>query len=180
MSSYYYLISSLPTLSTETNVITYGSFLQMCKTSLNSNTYEELSKLSLNDMDSFKGCALVREFGKYYSRLRKELSYQRNQKLSKPAEKPSESDSEIEKTVSMAMNAKDPLEAENILLNAQFDFADSLCTMHYFDDYVLFAYALKIRLLERKLIFKHDVGLEEFNRLFNVIQKQIDGVSYGK
>ncbi len=176
MASYYYLISSLPTLSADECVITYDKFLSMCKSTVNSAVYKQLCSLSLNDMDSFKGCELVRLFGSFYKKFRDELSYQRNVKLGKEAVRSSYADSDTIAYVNSAMNAKNPLEAENLLLKAQFEYADSLCRMHYFDDYVLFAYALKIRLLERKLVFEHDNGLTEFNRLFDGIQKQINNI----
>ena len=172
MASYYYLISSLPSLTPDSPAIEYDEFLTLCRTAVSENVYKELESLSLSDVNSFEGCRLVREFGKFYSSLMKELAYRRNNEL----EREYGVDSEIVQLVKNAIEASDPLKAEEILLKAQFDFTDSLCSMHYFDDYVLFGYALKIRLLERKLVFDKEKGKKEFSRLFEHIQNEINNI----
>ena len=71
------------------------------------------------------------------------------------------------------MNNKNPLEAEKMLLSFQFEKLDELVSMHYFDDCALFGYALKLKLLERKTIFKQESGKKEFSRIADVLEKQI-------
>ena len=71
------------------------------------------------------------------------------------------------------MNADNPLIAEKLMLDAQFAYLDSLVAMHYFDDYVLYGYAVKLKLLERRDVFEKDKGSAEFERLFSDVQQKI-------
>ena len=50
---------------------------------------------------------------------------------------------------------------------------DALVGLHMFDDYVLFGYAIKLKLLERLSSFEHDKGKAEFKSLFDGIQQQV-------
>ena len=52
-------------------------------------------------------------------------------------------------------------------------YLDSLVAMHYFDDYVLYGYAVKLKLLERRDVFEKDKGSAEFERLFSDVQQKI-------
>lgn len=170
MSSYYYLISSLPMLRSDGAMpISYERFLSWCEGSVSGEKLERLKTLTA---DSSKG-PLLREWAAFYGVLSKELTYQRSVKLGRPAEPPAERDSDAVRVVNAALNAKNPLEAENMLLALEFDKLDSLLSMHYFDDYVLNGYALKLRLLERKCAFEKERGRKEFKRLFDGIQQQV-------
>ena len=42
-----------------------------------------------------------------------------------------------------------------------------------FDDYVLFGYAIKLKLLERLSCFEQDKGQAEFKSLFDGIQQRV-------
>ena len=42
-----------------------------------------------------------------------------------------------------------------------------------FDDYVLFGYAVKLKLLERLTSFEQEKGKQEFQSLFEGIQKSV-------
>ena len=72
-----------------------------------------------------------------------------------------------------ALAARNPLEAEKILLEYEFENLDAIMGLHMFDDYVLFGYAVKLKLLERLKSFDHEKGKEEFKSLFYVIQKRV-------
>ena len=170
MAAYYYLISSLPSLRSDGEMpFDYGTFLSMCRSAVSAKEYALLEELTPN---SDQG-PLLKEWGRFYGVLAKEMAYQRKQKLGRACEAPSERDQDAVRTVSAALNAKNPLEAENMLLALEFDKLDSLVSMHYFDDYVLNGYALKLKLLERKASFKTESGKKEFKRLFDGIQQQI-------
>ncbi len=170
MSSYYYLISSLPALKEDGKLpIDYESFLDACRTSVSESTYQSLEELSVN---SEKG-PLVKEWADFYGRMKDELSYQRKIALGIQCEAPAERDPKAVERVAAAMTAENPLEAEKILLKFELDQLDSLMGIHYFDDWSLFGYALKLRLLERQKSFDPEEGREEFSRLFHTIQQQI-------
>ena len=75
--------------------------------------------------------------------------------------------------VTAAVNAKDPLEGERLLLALEFDRLDELVGLHSFDDCALYGYALKLRLLERQRIFRHDEGKAAFDTLLGQVRQQI-------
>lgn len=170
MAAYYYLISSLPTLRTDAPVpITYESFLDQCRQSVSPEVYKTLSTLTPSSDEG----PFLSKWGKYYREMIKELNKRRREKLGKPFSKEVEADQETRSVIDRVMSAPDPLAAERIMLDAQFARLDSLVAMHYFDDYVLYGYAVKLRLLERRDLFVKEKGSEEFERLFNGVQQQI-------
>lgn len=170
MASYYYLISSLPMLKAdEAMPFSYGTFLEMCRPCVSESTYGRLEELTVG---SDKG-PLMAEWAAFYGALASELTYQRNQRLGRPCEAPAERDEKTMRTVTAALNAKNPLEAEILLLSLEFDRLDELVSMHFFDDHVLNGYALKLKLLERQTIFDKAGGKTEFKRLLDHVQQQI-------
>lgn len=172
MAAYYYLISSLPTLKTDEPMpLSYDEFLLQCKSAVKESTYKLLCSLDVSS-DSL-GIGFVKKWTAFNGSLMKELNRRRKEKFGKKVESDMERNSEIEKVVNLAMNARNPLEAEKILLDAQFSYLDSLVSMHFFDDNVLFGYAVKLKLLERQNVFETENGKQEFSRLYNSIHQQI-------
>ncbi len=171
MASYYhYLISSLPELRSDGEMpITYDEFLSYCESKVEDSVYKELTQLSLS---SDKG-PLVKKWAQFYGMLTKELNYQRSQKLGKQYDGPEERDLQTSNVAAAAISAKNPLEAEKILLAYEFENLDSLVGMHMFDKYVLFGYAIKLKLLERQGCFEHEKGKEEFKSLFDQVQQRV-------
>lgn len=170
MASYYYLIASLPELRADGDLpITYDEFLTLCQSNVSESDYELLENLTL---DSTEG-PLVDEWSKFYGMLKKELSYQRSVNLGKSYSSAYDKDGFITQVVSSALSAKNPLEAERLLLEYEFDNLDSLIGLHMFDDHVLFGYAIKLKLLERLSCFEQDKGKAEFNSLFEEIQQRV-------
>lgn len=170
MASYYYLISSLPMLKSDGAMpFSYETFLEMCSASVSDSVYQSLADI---DLLSGQG-ALLTDWSHCYSNLMKELSYQRNLRLGKQARLPDNRDYSAVSAVTAALNAKNPLEAELLLLSYEFKQLDELVAMHHFDDWVLFGYAVKLKLLERLQCFRHDEGKEEFQSLLSGIQQKI-------
>jgi hypothetical protein len=170
MASYYYLIASLPELKSDSEMpITYDEFLSYCETAVESSVYEELKNLTLS---SDKG-PLVSKWAKFYKELTKEVNYQRSLRLGKQYEAPEFRDHTAETIASAALSAKNPLEAEQILLDYEFENLDSLVGLHMFDKHVLFGYAIKLKLLERQGCFEHEKGKAEFKKLFDQVQQQV-------
>ena len=170
MASYEYLISSLPMLRAEGDLpISYETFLETCRSVLSQKRFQALETLTLTSSEG----PLVSEWARFYSILIEELNYQRNQRLGRPCEPPSDRDEAAQKVVTEALNAKNPLDAEQLLLALEFERLDSLTGTHYFDDYCLNGYALKLLLLKRRTVFDKEKGRAEFGRLFDHIQQQI-------
>lgn len=170
MASYYYLISSLPMLSSSGNMpISYEEFLRLCRSHLSEHKFSLLKNLTLSSSDG----ALVSEWHEFYGILEKELAYQRNVRLGNSAEPPYGRDEMLTRAVASAMNEKNPLEAEKMLLSLEFEKLDALIGTHYFDDEALMGYALKLKLLERKTSFDKAEGRAELDRIVGGLEQQI-------
>ena len=170
MASYYYLVSSLPTLTADGDLpITYGAFLNYCQGNVSESTYELLENLTLSSKEG----PLVSEWAVFYGNLMKELNSQRSTRLGKPYSSSFDKEPASASVASAAIAAKNPLEAEKILLDYEFEYLDTLTGLHTFDDYVLFGYAIKLKLLERVSCFEHDKGQKEFTNLFTQVQQRV-------
>ena len=170
MASYYYLSASLPELRADGDMpLTYDEFLTCCQGNVNEEDFERLKNLSLDSKDG----PLMKEWGAFYGMLTKELNYQRSMNLGKSYSSAYDKDGFIAQTASAALSAKNPLEAEKILLEYEFENLDSLVGLHMFDDHVLFGYAIKLKLLERLNSFEHETGNAEFQTLLGGIQESV-------
>ena len=173
MASYYYLVSSLPTLTTDGELpLTYETFLTYCQGNVSESKFKLLKELTL---DSKEG-PLVDEWAVFYGNLMKELNHQRSMRLGKPYSAAFDKEPASAQVVAAAIAAKNPLEAEKILLDYEFDYLDTLTGLHTFDDYVLFGYAIKLKLLERQNCFEHEKGQKEFTHLFTEVQQRVLGL----
>lgn len=170
MALYYYLISSLPDLRTDGDMpMTYDEFLDMCQSNVSESKYELLKNLTLSSEEG----PLLKEWSAFYKNLMGELNYQRSVSLGRPYLTSYDKDSVIAQVAGAAMAAKNPLEAEKILLECEFDNLDSLVGLHTFDDRYLFGYAIKLKLLERQSCFVQSKGQKEFKRLFDQVQQRV-------
>ena len=171
MASYYYLMSSLPTLNANGQMpFRYDAFLDMCRSSVSESTYKRLEELNVNSSEG----ALMAEWSKFYRILSDELTYQRSLRLGRNCPAPADRDSDATRIASAALNEKNPLTAEKLLLELQFEKLDGLTNMHWFDEISLIGYALKLKLMERRTVFDHDRGKAEFGRIFDYLQQQIE------
>ncbi len=170
MTSYYYLISSLPMLSSDEEMpLDYASFLELCQGNVPEETYQRLANLKLDSDDG----PLLNEWGAFYKGLQKELACQRAQRLDRDCPPSFEKDPSTITAVAAALNATHPLEAERILLKYEFERLDLLVGMHMFDDHVLYGYAVKLKLLERITSFEKEKGKQEFSDILESLQKQV-------
>lgn len=170
MASYYYLIAGLPMLRADGEIpFGYDEFLSQCSGAVDGETYRKLETLTLASDEG----PLLEDWAVFYRQLAGELTYQRLLKLGRSAEPPAERDADAIKAVTAAIAAKNPLEAEELLLTLQFEKLDELVSLHFFDETVLFGYALKLKLLERKCAFDKASGRAEFDRLFHTVQEQV-------
>ena len=170
MASYYYLISSLPDLKTDGEMpLTYDEFLGMCQSNVSESKYKFLENLTLSSEEG----PLVKEWAAFYKNLTRELNYQRSMNLGRPYLTSYDKDSVIAQVAGAALAAKNPLEAEKILLDYEFENLDSLVGLHTVDDVHLFGYAIKLKLLERQSCFVQKKGQKEFKRLFDQVQQRV-------
>ena len=170
MASYYYLMASLPELKADGNLpLTYEEFLTCCESNVSDSEFQMLQDLTLS---STKG-PLVKEWSDFYGALSNELNYQRSMNLGKSYPSNYEKDNAASQVVAAALSARNPLEAERILLEFEFENLDLMAGAHMFDAESVFAYAIKLKLLERINSFEHDKGKAEFQSLFDGIQQRV-------
>ena len=170
MASYYYLIASLPDLKSDGEMpLSYEEFLSLCELNVSESTYNALKNLTLSSEDG----PFLRKWNAFYENLMRELNSQRSAKLGKTYSAEYEKDLITTQAAQAAMAAKNPLEAEKILLDCQFEGLDSLVGMHTFDDVYLFGYAIKLKLLERQSCFEESKGKAEFKHLFDAVQQRV-------
>lgn len=168
--AYYYLMSSLPMLKADGEMpMSYEEFLNMCKLGVSDDTFATLADLSFSSKEG----SFLSKWADFYENLKAELTYQRNQRLEIKTKVPTKRDEAATKAVAQALSCKNPLEAEKLLLSMEFQKLDELVGVHYFDDTALIGYALKLKLLERKSIFKEESGKAEFNRILNKLEEEI-------
>ena len=163
MASYYYLISSLPILRAgDAPPLDYAAFLDQCRGAVSDRVYRSLEELTVRSEDG----GFVSRWAAFYRVLQGELTYQRRVKRGESCAAPNERDT-------AAVNAKDPREGERLLLALEFDRLDALVGLHSFDDCALYGYALKLQLLERQRVFRHDEGKAAFDTLLGQVRQQI-------
>lgn len=174
MASYFYLMSSLPMLKVcEQMPIKYEQFLDYCKGSVSEKNFNILKNLTPEANEG----PLIKEWSRFYEKFNNELSYQRLKRLSRPANQNFDKDFEATKAISAAMADSNPLNAEKILLLFLFDKLDSLVGTHTFDDYALFGYALKLKLLERYTSFDQNKGKQELKFILKAIEEKVEKVN---
>ena len=170
MASYYYLISSLPDLRSDGEMpLSYEEFLSLCELNVSESTYNVLKNLTLSSENG----PFLKKWNVFYENLTGELNSLRSAKLGKSYSAEYDKDPITTQAAQAAMAAKNPLEAEKILLNCQFDELDSLVGTHIFDDVYLFGYAVKLKLLERQSCFVEAEGKAEFKHLFDKVQQRV-------
>lgn len=173
MASYYYLMSSLPMLRSDGEMpFTYDAFLEMCAPAVKESVLEMLRGVTV---DSNEG-PLLKEWSLFYAALRDELVYRRNVRLGRINDTYRDRDSDIARIVATVMSEKNPLEAEKLLLALEFEKLDDLVRQHYFDAAALIGYALKLRLLERRTIFRYEGGKAEFERITDYMDKCVRSI----
>ena len=180
MANHYYLIASLPTLEPNGKApISYEEFLKLCENTVSPSFFKLLSKVTVDTStmdEEIAQISIIKKWVEFQGVLNRTLCNRRLEKQGKSPMFSREYHVEAEALVSKVMEGKNPLEMENLLIAGQYEYVDSLCAMHYFDDYVLMAYALKLKLLLRKNIFVQEEGKAEFNRLFDYIQNRINSI----
>ena len=170
MASYYYLISSLPMLRSDGDMpMTYEEFLQCCRNNVSEEEYGLLESLTLSSSEG----PLLKDWAAAYGSLMKELNSQRSLALGKPYPSGFDRDGMNTQVIAEVLSAKNPLEAEQILLDHEFRLLDSLVGLHMFDAEVLFGYAVKLKLLERRSCFEKEKGKAEFKSLFDQIRQRV-------
>lgn len=155
MREYYYLAASLPLLEFGMKMpILYEYFLSCCQEQLSIKDLETIKRTKIAPTeDQEDHCPTLREWKKFDTTLRNELSRYRASKKSKDAAVYIRGEGYLDPILAIeahwAINEESPLEAERFLDRFRWERIEELEKEHYFDIDYLIAYALKLQILER-------------------------------
>ncbi len=177
MASYYYLAAQLPSLLYgQASSMSLEYFKELCREHLEPKDFELLESCGLNPFshqiedDESKDPAsapFVDSWNTWEKALRLNLAKFRSQNLKRDIS--SQEEASAWDTAAIAKNAvtmESPLEAEMYLDKARWDYIDSLEGLDHFSVNAMFAYHLKLSLMERYSKFKEDEGFAEYKRLY--------------
>jgi hypothetical protein len=192
---YYYLIAQLPYLNYgQAAPITLSRFRELCRENLTAGDLALLDLCSL-DPDPIKAELPPEERGVSYGELppetssvfinrwreweralRLNLAKLRSQQLKRDAgaADPPDMFADAQAAAKAAFDMESPLEAELSLDKARWDAIEDIQGMAYFHRDNIFAYLLKLLLLERRASFKTEEGFMEYQSLYASIMESSD------
>lgn len=176
MASYYYLVSTLPSLRWEDeSPFSCDEFLDMCRGNISKKDYNIIE-------ETFSGrptsCSYVKNWQKFQTMVKKEMADQRSKKLKISGDKYKNSgdkESRIVESVRNALSAPNALEGELIIMQLYWKYLDDESSSHVFDLEGLLRFSIKLQLLERKSRFDRVEGNREFTALLSNLQSNIKG-----
>ena len=195
MGSYYYLAAQLPYLIYgQKPPMSSAEFRDLAKPLLDStdNAFFDLVDLDPGDKNEgdYKvsgpsyaddaprcGCDFIDRWREWERTLRLNLARQRAQKAkqegSMTVEPPALPTDAVAAVVKAMTATESPLEAEIELDKARWDAIENMQGINYFDRNTIFAFLLKLILLERHAMFNVEKGSAEYNSLYASILESV-------
>lgn len=178
MSQYYFLVSSLPYLLPRSDgPIDYPSFLETCRVHLSEKELVALEACLLGSgADNLGLHPLLDRWIRWEMALKNELVLLRAHNLKIEPEKwvrDVNGPAGLFDLAREAVHLDNPLEAENLLNDVRWAFADELGVGHFFDFEALLVYSLKLQILERQRIFTREKGTGEYRKVYGSVVEQI-------
>jgi hypothetical protein len=183
--SYYYLIAQLPWLKYGDPVpYTPNEFLEQCETVLTKTDFEILQYCTLDmavlDAAPHTNCHLLNTWIARERTLRYNLSQLRSARLKRSRkedqmEVPHDSPrAEAAANAAFAMN--NPLQAELMMDKGRWETVEALQSSDIFSIDTIFAHLLKLRLMQRRILFNAVEGQVEFDALYASISVQANNL----
>ena len=177
MGSYYYLMAQLPFLTYEQKPpMSSDAFKALCKPMLSEEDAALLPLLAIDpDIDdvSATGCGFIdgwREWGRAFvfnlAKHRAVKIKREGMLTSEPPPYPQDAALAAAKAVTGDIS---PLEAEILIDKARWNAIDNLAGIDYFGINNVYAYFLKLLLLERRHAFNVETGFSEYKSLYSEI-----------
>ena len=183
MGSYYYLGAQLPYLVYGQNPpMSSSAFKAMAWEHMSSGDAELLDFCTL-DPDPPKdtqgatekgsetriGSDFIKRWKEWERALRLNLAKGRGLKLKRESGDAPDSPYDAVAVVKQALTIESPLEAELFLDNARWDVIDSFQGIDVFSESAIYAYMLKLLLMERRAVFRTEEGYDEYKGLYAAI-----------
>jgi hypothetical protein len=156
------------------------SFRDLARPLIDGKDMALLERLSL-EPGKKTGCKLVDDWQDWERSLRLNLAKQREKKINRKSEESSGQQNEthvslpvvLKEASSVAMSAAahegTPLEIETYLDKERWATIELLSSYNYFSKNNVFAYYLKLLLLERRQLFNAEIGFAEYKSLYTQI-----------
>ena len=179
MREYFYLVSSLVTLSPDVKPLcTSDSFLELCRGQISGAEWNILAATKLIDDGTLKidsdSTEVLRQYWSWDGNLRNLLLEVLTADGSGAKYKRHEEGffSETAGIKNEAFAKNNPLEREEFLFTARSNFLDELAQRHQFDFNVLVIYRLKLLLLEQRQKYHHESGVKNLENLVEELLNQ--------
>ncbi len=172
MSSYYYLIAQLPSLSyAQPAPMTSERLRELCGDLMSVQDAAVLNRCALDPEAAEAGPSspLVEAWLAWERALRSALAKGRGQKLKRdPATlvEPPADELDAIAVAKAALSMDSPLEAEFYLDRSRWEAVEKLQAGDYFDRDTVYAYMIKLLLLERKALFRVEEGFAEYKAIY--------------
>jgi hypothetical protein len=182
--AYYYLIAQLPYLIYEQKPpMSSAAFRELATTFLSGKDAKLLANLSIDCPSEYTekmrscGCSFIDKWYEWERALRLNLAKHRAVTTKRdPAAIPSAAEPMDAAAIAAKITADEhsPLEAEHLIDKARWNAIEAFVGINYFNRNYIFAYLLKILLLERHEVFNKDKGFSEYKSLYAEIIKSAD------
>ncbi|MHC6204261.1 hypothetical protein ACYULU_13855 [Breznakiellaceae bacterium SP9] len=190
---YYYLAAQLPYLvyGQAAPAMTTTHFKTLCQTHLSGSDYKLLSICTLNPLfenhdtgvksSSASGSKLINEWNQWERALRLNLARFRAQRLKREASAVDAPGSPTEAVTAAkaALALESPLEAELFLDEARWKAIEAFQGLDTFGTDAMYAYFLKLQILERRALFNTENGFTEYKGLYTAVLTQYDDTAVG-
>ncbi|MGI9257136.1 MAG: hypothetical protein ACR2PY_09405 [Salinispira sp.] len=192
MSSYYYILASLPHLEFESDYIPDpADFLDLCRLFLSESDMRIVESATLHPhaeapaetAPETAAVPLLEKFRHWEIGLRNELAKQRSQILNREAAIRLNDDgsdctavSGLADSVKLIMQSATPLEADIGLDRLRWQYLNELGSGHYFNVQQLIVYYLRLRIRIRRDRLTADSGIAAYNEQMNGVRNE---KSYG-
>lgn len=182
---YYFLIAQLPYLNYgEAPPISSAAFKELCRGYLLPGHFKLLRHCvcgmpeGANRAEKFRAVdsAFIKKWRKRERTLTLALAQSRAARLKTEAPPAEHWDTDAENQAKAAASMDNPLEAELFLDKGRWDAVEQLRQNAYFSVNAVYAYMLKLLLIERRAAFNTEKGFAEYKALYASIMEKAPGI----
>lgn len=149
----------------------WEEFMQAAQGRVGSSDMKLLCRIEKGD---YTGCAFLKEWKRFCDKADSAVNARRRVTLGKDDAFSNEEDFELAKFGDSVMSAKNPLDAELLIMKFKFDYLDRAMFIKAFSQDCVLGYALQLRILIRKDLFDVDFGNAQYTKLFDKVREEIN------